>query len=161
MPKPNHRQALEAWSKVTSDAGEACVLILPQPKAILCTAFRPDEVHGMFDHLSTTIKALKVGGMVTTECPWTALIAPSFVFDHAPDEDVHLKHGDLQRAYVEGDMNVREVILVVIMEMDGPAIGQSFSQPLLEPLDDPIVVAGGEIEAGLAAVMVACGLPED
>lgn len=156
MPKPTHAQALKAWSAVTEDFGESCVLILPQSDGVYCSAFRPNDEHGMAEHLTEIVRVLKVEGMIAEALPWSAVVAPAFIQMHV--DGPMPAHGDLQKAYTEGDMRVREVVTVLVMDMDGPPWAQTFSQPLLEPLDTPAIITGGEMSEGLTAAMVMAGL---
>lgn len=158
---PTHADCLHVWSNIcTTIDHEAVVLILPINDGIAATAFQPTEERGLDEFMEDSIHTLLDKGAITEECPWGALVAPSFTGNVAPWDDP--KHGDLQARYVAGDESVREIVVVIIMEMDQPPYGRAFSQPLLEPLDEePVVMAPGPMTVSLMSVLMHAAFPED
>lgn len=157
---PTHDEALALWSTVCKQAGnEFVVLILPNAEGLCATAFQPTEERPLEDCMEDSIHALLDNDTITEECPWGALVAPSFVSTMKPTEVP--SHGDLQARYVAGDEAVREIVVVIIMEMDEPPMGRSYSQPLLEPLDKPDVMMPGPMTLSLMSVLMHAAFPAD
>jgi hypothetical protein len=162
-PTPSHEGALRVWSEVCNTTGkEVVALVLPIDGGVCATAFQPTEEQSLEDWMEESIHVLIDNGAIKEECPWGALIAPSFHGTPVTDAEADsMEHGDLQARYIEGDESVREIVLVIIMEMDKPPYGQSFSQPLLEPLDEPGVMAPGPMTLSLMSVLMHAAFPED
>lgn len=161
VPTPAPADCLQVWSQVCKQIdNEAVVLILPiDNNGIAATAFQPTDDRGLDEYMEDSIHALMDNGAVTQECPWGALVAPSFTANVKPWDSVG--HGDLQERYVAGDESVREIVTVIIMEMDQPPVGQSFSQPLLEPLDEPNIMVPGPMTVALMSVLMHAAFRED
>lgn len=163
-PTPTHSAALGIWSEVCNVTGkEVVALVLPIPGGLCATAFQPTEEQSLEDWMEESIHTLIDNDTITQECPWAALVAPSFYGTGSPEDEAAdtLQHGDLQARYIAGDESVSEIVLVIIMEMDQPPYGQSFSQPLLEPLDEPGVMAPGPMTMSLMSVLMHAAFPED
>ena len=159
-PVPAHTDCLHVWSSVcTAIEREAVVLVLPIEEGIAATAFQPTEERGLEEFMEDSIHTLMEKGAIRGECQWGALVAPSFTGNVKPWEEV--EHGDLQARYVAGDEGVREIVVVIIMEMDDAPYGQSFSQPLLEPLDEPAIMGPGPMTLALASVLMHAAFRED
>jgi hypothetical protein len=157
---PTHADCLHVWSGVCKQINnEAVVLILPIEKGIAATAFQPNDQRGLEDFMEDSIHTLMDNGAVTQECPWAALVAPSFTCT-VPAAEAPMQ-GDLQARYAAGDETVREIVVVIIMEMDQPPVGCSFTQPLLEPLDEPNIMAPGPMTVALMSVLMHAAFRED
>lgn len=153
LSKPSHEDALKVWSHVVGQIGEVCVLMLPQgDDAAAVVPFRPTEELDMQSSLEALAHMLLDAKIIVGECPWAGIVAPSFMRTQIGLEQP--KHGQLQEDYANGDMTVREVVMTVVMEMDGPTTSMTFTQPLLEPVSDEAIVMDGAVCSALYNVLM-------
>jgi hypothetical protein len=159
---PKHEEVLAVWSHICGQIGEHCVLVLPNEKGVAVTAFRPTNERPLEECMEESIHTLLDTEEIVKECAWGALVAPSFVKQKATLFDLIADNDQLQQEYIAGDEGVREIVLVIVMEMDGPPMGLSFSQPLLEPLDEePKVMMPGPMPLMLMNVMLHAAFPDE
>lgn len=161
---PSHRDLLSTWSQLcdATEMADPTILVVPEAPGLAACAFYPTEDHSVAECIDDVVRTLITDRMVDNPWPWAALVSPAFMKTMSPEEwdqeDLH--RGDLQRHYAEGDMDVREVVCVTMVDIADDASSRTFMQPLLEEIgDEAHEVEGPVVNALRRAIM--CSILND
>jgi hypothetical protein len=152
---PSHDDVVRLWSAtVAQTGGEPAIIVLPSPSdAVVLSAFRPVEALTLVETVTMIVESIHE--RIIRPCRWMAMAVPGYSQDVPTDGPIPV-HGDLQKAYADGDENVREALSVLIHtnEPDAPVMMRTYFQPLLEPEDE----VGKAADDGPMAYAIRVGL---
>jgi hypothetical protein len=147
---PSHDELTQVWSVVVKayddDMG---LLVFPDEMGLASIALPEEGPDTLGGTIVEVVSRASDEGFIDRPCPWLAFVAPAFIDDSRERKP----RNTLRQEYLDGNEDIRQVLVVISIKVEEGPTGSVYSQPLLETIHEEGPLSANDITMGMFAAL--------